>query len=218
MKLAPCKHGLQEVARVHRAVGLTRADYRMKFVDEKNDFTFALSHLVQHGFKSFLELASKFRARDKRADIEGEKLSVFKVFRHVAFHYSYCKPFRDSRFTDARFTYKHGVVFGFSRKNTDDVSYLVVTPDNRVELTAFGFFDKLRAVFVKHVVSLFGIIARYASVTSYFRKSLEKHVRRYVEVAEKPFKPVGGFIDHSVYDMLDGNKIVVHLFSLSLSR
>ena len=112
----------------------------MQFVDEKDNLTFAFPDFGKHGFKPFFELAAVLRARHQRAHIQRKQLSIFKVFGNVAFHYSYGKTFGDSGFTYARFTYQNGVVFGFSRKNTNNVSYLFVPADNGVEFALTGFF------------------------------------------------------------------------------
>ena len=173
MQFAPRKHRLQEVARVHSAVRFARADYGMKFVDEQNDFAFAFPHFVKHGFEPFLELAAEFRSGDKRADIQREQFSVLKVFRNVAFHYSYGKSLGDCRFTDARLTDKHGIVLRFSRKDTDDVSYFVVSADNGIEFSATRLFHEFRAVFVKHVVSFLGVVARHSRTASHLRENLK---------------------------------------------
>jgi hypothetical protein len=42
----------------------------VQLVDEKNDLTFLLREIVQHGLQPLLELAAKFRARDQRSHVE----------------------------------------------------------------------------------------------------------------------------------------------------
>ena len=104
----------KQVARVHRAVGFTRAHYGVQLVDEHYDFAFALFDLVEHGFESLFELAAEFRARDKRAHVQREYGLVFKSLGHVAAHDSLGKPFGYGGFAHARFADKAGIVFGLS--------------------------------------------------------------------------------------------------------
>ena len=49
--------GLEQVARVHGAVRLARADHRVYLVDEEHDLAVGLLHLVEYGLEALLELA-----------------------------------------------------------------------------------------------------------------------------------------------------------------
>ena len=214
MEFAPCKHRFKQVARVHRAFGFTRADYRMQFVDEKDNLTFALLDFGKYGFKPFFELAAVLRARHQRAHIQRKQLSVFKVFGNVAFHYSYGKPFGDSGFTYARLADQDGVVFGFSRKNTNNVSYLFVSADYGVEFTRPRPFDEILTVFIQHVVSVFGVLACNPYVAADFRQRLHigvfVHARRFENLSDFRVR----FFYKTVKEMFDRNELVFHIFSL----
>ena len=161
MQLAPCEHRFEQIARVHRAVGLARADYGVQLVDEEDDAPFALADLVQHRLQPFLELAAEFRPRDERAHIQGEDGLVLQPLRDVAAHYALRKPLHDSRLAHAGLAYEDGIVLGLAREDTDDVPYLVVPADDGVELLLFRAFHEVETVLVEHIVGILRLVARH---------------------------------------------------------
>ena len=70
VQFAAREHRLEQVASVHRAVGLAGADDGVQFVDEQKDVAVALFDFVEHGLEPFLEFAAELGARDQRAHIE----------------------------------------------------------------------------------------------------------------------------------------------------
>jgi hypothetical protein len=65
VQLAAGQRGLQHVARIHGAFGLSRTDHGMDLVDEQDDVAFLLGDIVQHRLEPFLELAAELRAGDQ---------------------------------------------------------------------------------------------------------------------------------------------------------
>ena len=57
VQLAARQHRLEEVARVHAALGLARADYRVQLIDEKDNTALALAYLFEHGLEPLLKFA-----------------------------------------------------------------------------------------------------------------------------------------------------------------
>ncbi len=60
---------LEEVGRIHCAIGLARADQRVHLVDEEDDVAASRFDFVQHRFQALLELAAILRASNERAHI-----------------------------------------------------------------------------------------------------------------------------------------------------
>ena len=54
---------LQQVAGIHRALGLAGADDGVQLVDEQDDAAALGLHLIQHGLQALFELAAILRAR-----------------------------------------------------------------------------------------------------------------------------------------------------------
>ena len=63
VQLAAGQHRLEQVAGVHRALGLARADHGVQLVDEQDDLALRLLHLLQHRLEPLLELAAVLGAR-----------------------------------------------------------------------------------------------------------------------------------------------------------
>ena len=161
VQLAPCKHGLQKVTCVHAALGLACADYCVQLIDEEQYPALGFLYLFEHSLESLFKLAAILCAGDKRTHIKAENSLVFKPLGHIAADYSLRKALGDSSLADAGLADKHGVVLGFSRKNTNDISYLRVTADNGIKLVFARTLDKVGAVFRKCVVSIFGVVTGY---------------------------------------------------------
>ncbi|MNS52490.1 hypothetical protein D3C72_852070 [compost metagenome] len=112
VQLTAGKGGLQEVGRVHRAIGLAGADQRVHLVDEQDDAAVFGLHLVQHSLQTLFKLTAIFRTGNQRAHIERHQLLVLQAFGHVAIDDAQRKTFGNRRFTDAGFTDQHGIVLG----------------------------------------------------------------------------------------------------------
>ena len=70
MQFAAGQHRLEQVARVHRALGLSRAHHRMQLVDEQNDLSRRFLYFLQHRLEPLFKLAAKLRAGNQRAHVE----------------------------------------------------------------------------------------------------------------------------------------------------
>ena len=154
------EHRLQEVARVHRALGCTRADDRMHFVDEEQDLTVRLRDLVQDRLQAFLELAAELCTRDERTHVERVERLVLQRFRHVARHDTACKPLDDRRLADARFADEHRVVLRAARQDLDRAANFLVAADHRIDLSLPRRVREVASVLFERLVALLGIAAR----------------------------------------------------------
>src|SRR5687767_7533230 len=96
-QLPPREHGLEHVARVHRALGLPRPDERVQLVDEHDELSLAIGDLLEDGLEPLLELTTILGTRDQGAEIETDEPLVAQAFRDVAVHDSLCEPFGDRR-------------------------------------------------------------------------------------------------------------------------
>jgi hypothetical protein len=80
VQFAAGERGLQQVGRVHRAIGLAGADQRVHLVDEQDDAAGSAAVTSgQHGLQTLLELAAIFRAGDQRAHVERQQLLVLQA-------------------------------------------------------------------------------------------------------------------------------------------
>src|SRR5574344_1482579 len=95
----------QNIRRIHSSFTAAGTHQRMYLIDEEDDVTVALCHLVDHALQSFLEFTFIFGTCEQSPHIQREQLLVFQVFRHIPPYDTFGEPFHDSRLTRTRFTY-----------------------------------------------------------------------------------------------------------------
>ena len=158
MQLAAGECRLQEVRRIHGAVGLAGADERVHLVDEQDDAAFRRGDFLQHRLEALLELAAVFGARDERAHVEGEKLLVLQALRHVAVDDAQRQTLDDRGLADAGLADQDRVVLRTPRQDLDRAADLLVAADHRVELAVARRLGEVAGIFLQRVV---GVLRRH---------------------------------------------------------
>ncbi len=131
--LAARQRRLQDVGRVERAFGRTRAHQRVQLVDEHDDVR-VVRELLHDRLEALFELPAILRARDDQRNVQRENALVGQEVRHVAVDDLLRQPFDDRRLADAGLADEHGVVLGAAAEHLLHALELVVAPDQRVEL------------------------------------------------------------------------------------
>ena len=117
VQFAARQHGLEQVAGVHGAFGLARADHGMQFVDEEDDFAGRVLHFLEDGLQALFELAAKLGAGDQARPCRARRcLLVLQAFGHVAAHDAQRQAFDDRGLAHARLADQHRVVLGAAAK------------------------------------------------------------------------------------------------------
>ena len=221
MKLTARKHRLQEVARIHCAVGLAGTDYRMKLIYKEDYFALCRLYLFKNGFQTLFKFAAEFCTGDERTHIKRENLAVFQIFGNIAADYTQSKPFGNSCFTYAGFAYETRIILCLTRKYTDDISYLVISAYHRIELLSAGKSHEVLTVFLEDIVFALGIVRINADISADLTQCRTEFFTLDTVVAEELLYKFARLVHHAEYDMLDGNIAVVHrvrfLFSLGKS-
>ena len=70
VQLAPCQHGLEQVAGIHAAFGLAGSDDGVQFIDEQDDAALGFADLFQNGLQPLFKFTAVFGARNQRAHIQ----------------------------------------------------------------------------------------------------------------------------------------------------
>ena len=112
VQFASGQHGLQQVARVHGAFGLARADNGVQLVDEEDDLALALFDFLQNGLETFLELTAVLGAGDERTHIKSVELVSLEVLGYVALENTESQAFHNGCLANAGLTDEDGVVLG----------------------------------------------------------------------------------------------------------
>ena len=103
---------LDHVAGVHcRVAAGASADDGVQLVDEGDDLAVGFLDLVEDGLQALLELAAVLRAREHRAQVQGNQLLTLQGLRDVARDDAAGQSLDDRGLTHARFADEHGVIF-----------------------------------------------------------------------------------------------------------
>jgi len=157
-QFAAGEHRLEQVGGVDGALGGAGAHDRVKLVEEEDDPSLALGHLLEHGLEAVLELTAVLGTGDQRAHVESDHAAVAQRVGHVARDDALGEAFDDRRLADPGLADEHGVVLGAPRQHLDHAPNLVVAPDHRVELARFGGLCEVVAVGLERLVLLLGIL------------------------------------------------------------
>ena len=128
----------------------------MDLVDEEDDATLGLRHLVDDRLQTLLELTLILRTSDQRTHIERVELLVLQVLRHVATNDTACQSFDDGGLTRTRLTNQNRVVLRTTRQDLQHATNLVVTSDDRVELTLTSQVDQILGILLQRLVVVVG--------------------------------------------------------------
>ena len=167
VQLAAREHRLEEVRRVHRALGRPGADDRVQLVEEQHDLAFGVLDLLEHRLESLLELAPVLRSRDESAEVERDHALLLQALRHVATDDPLREALGDGGLPDARLADEDGVVLRPPTEDLDDAADLLVAPDDRVERARTGVRGQVAAVALERLVRALGVLRGDALVASH---------------------------------------------------
>ena len=161
-QLAAGEHGLEQVGRVHGALGRARADDRVQLVEEQDHLALRLGDLGEDGLEPVLELAPVLGARDQRADVERDHAAVAQRVGDVAGHHPLGEALDDRGLAHAGLADQHGVVLRAPREHLDHAPDLVVAADHRVELALLGRLREVEAEALQRLVAVLGVLVGHA--------------------------------------------------------
>ena len=157
-QFAACQCGLQDVGSVHGPLAAAGTHQRVYLVDEEDDASLGLRHLVDDALQSLLELTLVFGTGHQCPHVERVELLVLQVLGHVAAHDAPGQSLDDGRLARSRFTYQDGVVLGASAQYLQHAAYLVVAPDDGVELALPGQLHQVFGIFLQRLVVVVGTL------------------------------------------------------------
>ena len=166
MELAAGEGGLQDVARIHGALGGAGTHDEVQLVDEQDDLAVGLLDLLEHRLQAVLELAAVLGAGDERAHVELDDVLVADGGRHVARDDALGEALHDGGLADARLADEHGVVLGAAREDLDRAADLLHAAHDRVELALAGEVGDVAAVLLERLELRLGVLAGHAVVAA----------------------------------------------------
>ena len=218
VQLAPSQHGLQQVARIHAALGFSCAHNGVQFIDEQDDLALGLLHLVQHSFQPFLKFAPVLGARDQRAHIQRENGLVLQLFGDVLLHDSLGKSLGNGGFAHAGFTDENGVVLRLPGQNADNVPDFLIPADHRIHLLLSCPLDQIGAVLFQRVVGSLRVVGGDTLIAPDFLQSLQNTLLCNLIGLEQLLHAAPGSFQKSKEQMLHGHILVLHGLRLLLRR
>ena len=162
MQLAAGEHRLEQVGRVHRALGRAGADDRVQLVDEQDDLAVAVLDLLEDGLEPLLELAAELGAGDERAQVERDDALVLESLGHVAAHDALGEALGDGGLADAGLADEDRVVLRPPAQDLDHAPDLVVAADDRIELAGPRLGGQVAAVLLERRVGALRVLRRDA--------------------------------------------------------
>ena len=156
VQFAPRQCRLQQIGRIHGAVGLAGADQGVHLVDEQDDAALGRGDFLQDGLQPLLELAAVFGAGNHRAHVERQQLLVLQALRHVAVENSQRQTLDDGGLADAGFADQHRIVLGAPGQHLDGAADFLVAPDHRIELAVACGLGQVAGIFLQCVIGVLG--------------------------------------------------------------
>src|SRR6185312_5315795 len=134
---------LEQIGGVAGAGGAARTDQRVRLVDEQDDRLGRGLHLVDDLAQAVLELALHAGAGLQQADIERAQADLAQAGRHVAGGDAQREALDDRGLADAGLAGEDRVVLPAPHQDVDDLTDLLVAPDDRVDLALARLFREV---------------------------------------------------------------------------
>ena len=166
--------------------------------------------LLEDGLEPLLELAAVLRARDHRADVEGDEPLVAQALGNVALDDAARQTFGDRGLAHAGLTDEHRVVLRAPRQHLDDPTDLLVAADHRIELALARLLGEVTSVALQRLVLLLGILRGDSMRTAHLLQRVEHRVGRHAEPAQE-VTDAAGDLGHREQHVL-GREVVVAEF------
>ena len=167
MQFTSGKHRLKHISCIHRTVCFTCSYNRMKFINEKNDLSVTVFHFFKNCFQTFLEFTTILRSCYQCSHIQRKDCLIFQSFRYISADDSLCKSFYNRSFTYTRFTDQHRVILCLTGQDTNHITNLFITSDDRIQFLISCFLNKILTVFIQCIISCFRIVRSNSLISSY---------------------------------------------------
>ena len=151
-QLTTCQCRFQDIGGIHGTLTTTGTYQRVDLIDEEDDASLTLRHLVDDTLQALLELTLVFRTSHQGTHIQGEELLVFQVLRYVATDDTLGKSLYYCRLTCTWLTNQYRVVLRTTGEDLQHPADLIITSDDRVELPLSGKVHQVLGIFLQRLV------------------------------------------------------------------
>jgi len=209
VELASRQHRLEQVGRVHRALGGARAHHGVELVDEQDHAAFAVLDLLEDRLETLLELAAELGPGDDRAEVERDDALVLERLGDVASDDPLREPLGNGGLADARLADQHRVVLGAAAEDLDDAPDLLVPADDGVEPACARLGREVAAVLLERLVGRLGVGARHALAAAHALERAEDRLAACAVLLEQPLR-VATHLGHADQEVLGAGVLVAH--------
>ena len=185
VELAAGEHGLEQVAGVHRALGLARADHGVQLVDEEDDL--ALGALTSSS-TALRRSSNSPRYLAPATSAPRSSAKIVLSFRPSGRRRARCvgEALDDGGLAHAGLADQDRVVLGPAREDLDHAADLVVAADDGVELAPAGVGNQVAAVLLERLVGALGVGGRDSLAAPDGRERTEKGVTTHAGLLQRP--------------------------------
>ena len=138
----------------------------MQLIDKENNLSIRILDIIKNRLQTLLKLTTIFRTCDQRSHIQSEKFLIFQSFRDISLHNTLRQTFDHSGLTNTRFTDQHRIVFRLTRKDSNHITDLLISSDNRIQFLLSCTLHHIISVLLKCIVRCFRIIRCHSLITA----------------------------------------------------
>lgn len=152
MKLKERKRRIKKVRRINWEISIEREEKCVNLVDEEDDMKGRSMKLREKGIKELIELEEIFGERNKRENVERNKLIVIKRLGKVEIEDEKRKKLRDWGIEKERIKDKKRIVIGEEWKKMDSEEDLIIEEDERIKIEREWVLSKIERIFIKRII------------------------------------------------------------------
>ena len=157
MHLAAGQGRFQHVARIHAAFTAANAHHGVQLVQEQDDLTASLLHLVDDRLEPLLELAPELGSGHHGRQVQGHHAPVLQRVGDIADGDALCQTFRNGGLPHAGLTDYHRVVLAAPGQRLHDLPDFQVAPHHGVQLPLPGHCSEIDAALFQRAIPAFRI-------------------------------------------------------------
>ena len=148
LDLAAGEGGLEDIRRIHAALGIPGPDDGMHFIDHQDDVPL-LSDLLDQALHPAFELSAELGPGHQGSQVQQKDLFVLQLIRDVSHGDALGQALGDCRLADTGFADQAGIVLLPAVQDLDHTFQFLVPADHGVEFAGPGACGQVDAVVVQ---------------------------------------------------------------------
>ena len=184
VQLTASQHRLQQIGRVHSALGCAGPHNRMQLVDKQHHFALRLLNFFEHGFEPLFKLPPKFCTGNKGTHIQDNHATILQTLRHISADDALRQPFHNSGLANTRLTDQHRIIFCAAREHLHDSANFIIPTNDRIELAQTCRLRQVPAIAFQGLIGSLRILISHTLVATDFLERGEHALAAEATVAQ----------------------------------